>query len=472
MVTSLFEAQRVLTLPSADVLAALAYLQGDVWQGGDAWVGPRLSTGDPASAAYDAEVKRALVSANLIRDLVGRHVASVVGREPAWELPIPEADSEALTVWWDKTILAQPSDVDPLVGFGVLGMALARAVAGEVPVFRLRVRSQGRAGTLSDALGRIAVDLVPQAEATVLDLDEGPYGVVTYDANARTLAAKLGTAVTLPVAELASLNPAGNTLVRIIGYATEEDRSDPLPLGGRLTHYAMRTTSLVTPALLGVQRRMTATLTGMGRNTDTAAFAEVTYFNADRPGAWVNDPTAPDGRRFEPEPLTLGPGYRLWLRGLETENGGYTQPGMNVREPSSPATFTQTGDYLVTTAYREAKQLHALISGDATASGESRKQAMADFTASLGASQQAVEAATRWLLETAYALALVLTGRRIGSEVRATVQCQLSGIVPTSEELAETRTGANEGYLARARYQRMAGVDDTEAEDALIVGQG
>jgi hypothetical protein len=273
----------------------------------------------------------------------------------------------------------------------------------------------------------------------------------------------------MPVVETVRLDPQGNTILRVLGTSVD-DVSDPWWLGERITHYAVRCPRLVTPSLLGMQRRMTATLTGMGRNTDTAAFAEVTYLNADRPGSWVADPLEPEGRRFVPAALTLGPGYRTWIRGLETTEG-YTQPSVNVREPSAPDAFTQTAEYLVASAFREAKQLHALISGDATASGESRKQATADFVASLGSTKQATEALTRWLLETAYALALVMTGRRIPTTLRATVQCQISGVLPTTEELTETRTGANEGYLARVRYQRMAGVDDTDAEDMLIGAQ-
>jgi hypothetical protein len=208
----------------------------------------------------------------------------------------------------------------------------------------------------------------------------------------------------------------------------------------------------------------------MGRNVDTAAFTEVTYANAERPGVWVNDPLDPTGRRFEPAVLNLGPGHRLWLRGLETEQG-YTTPTMNVRQPTDPAAFTATADYLVYTAYREARQLHALIAKDATASGESRRQAAADFVGSLGSTARAVEGLCRWLLTVTHRLAYALTGGVAPSNVRAVVRCQIGGVTPTVEEIREAREGVAAGLLDRSTYQSRAGVDDPEAEDSMIEGR-
>jgi hypothetical protein len=220
-----------------------------------------------------------------------------------------------------------------------------------------------------------------------------------------------------------------------------------------------------------LQRRVTATLTGMGRNTDTAGFAEVTYSNADRPGEWVTDPTSPTGQRFEPTPLTLGPGYRLWLRGLDTGDG-YTEPGIHVREPTAPGAFTETADMLIAIAYREARQAHALMGSDATASGESRRQALADFQASLGPSARAIEALTRWIIETAYALALALMGRSAPADVRCTATCHLTGMLIPVEELTEKRSAVAEGLLAVPTYQAAAGIDDPDAENVLIAERG
>jgi hypothetical protein len=323
---------------------------------------------------------------------------------------------------------------------------------------------------LDAALAQIAIEVVPQAQAAVLDLDDGKIGVVRYDAVARTLASRLGRVVAQEVAEVVTLDENGRTVIRTVGMTQTEATSDPLPLNGHLTLYAMITPRLVTEALLGLQRRATATLTGMGRNTDTAGFAEVTYLNADRPGQWVTDPTSPTGQRFEATPLTLGPGYRLWLRGLDTGDG-YTTPAMNVREPTPPAAFTETIAVIVDTAYREARQLHALMGSDATASGESRRQALADFEASLGPSARSVEALTRWVIETTYALALALMGRSAPADVRCTARCNLSGMLVPVEELKERREAVGAGLLARPTYQAAAGIDDPAAEDALIEAQ-
>jgi hypothetical protein len=393
----------------------------------------------------------------------------VVGREVAWEAPlIPAADTEALTAWWDSRVLPTPPDVKPATVGGILGMALERAACGESPVLRVRINDTGRSASLDAALQRIHIEVVPQAQAVVLDLDTGPLGVVTYDANSRTLQAKLGIAVPQPVAEIVTLDDAGRTVISRVGLAlADEEQGDPLPLGGRLTVFALTLPPVITETLLSLQRRLVATLTGMGNNTNTAGFAERTYMNAERPGTWEADPLAPGGKRFVPASLTLGPGQRLWISGLATETG-YAAPSINDREPSPPTAFTLTGDYLVATAYREARQLYALMGSDATASGESRRQATADFVASLGSTRQAAEAAVRWIVETVYAVALALQGRVIGDAVRVTATTKVSGTLPTMEELRELREAVSAKLIARSTYQTALGIADPVAEDQLI----
>jgi hypothetical protein len=73
-------------------------------------------------------------------------------------------------------------------------------------------------------------------------------------------------------------------------------------------------------------------------------------------------------------------------------------------------TFTETDDAFTASMLELAHQLHVLIGKDATASGESRKQARAEFAASLETSKAAVDEVGRWLLETVLALAAAIAG--------------------------------------------------------------
>lgn len=467
------QAAQLVARPAADATAALRYLEGDVWQDGEGWVGPRLLANTPGAAELLLEIRRALAGVNLVRELVGRHAAGVLAAEPAWDLPgVSEADQEDLTAWWDRVVMPTPADERaPILG-GQLGRALARALCGDVPVLRLRVIEGERPATLADALARLTLEVLPGAQAAVIPDVElpgdartpprvVPLGIALLDRAARTLSARLGQAQPEPVAEIVTLDPAGRTLIALGG-----DIGDPLALGGRLTLYALRCPPLITPALLGIQRQLVKTLTVMGRNTDTAGFVERVFLNAQRPGREV---TNPDGTRtFEPAPYQAGPGTASWLVGVEGADGTIATPSAVFRDPVSPATFLDTAQGLTFHAHKEARQMHALIAGDATPSGESRRQAAADFLASLGPSARATEAACRWLLETAYALALALRGQAAPADLRASVTCILSGTLPTVEELGETREAVGAGLLARATYQTRAGIADTQAEDEAI----
>jgi hypothetical protein len=483
-----------------DARAALAYLRGDLWQGGAGWRGPRPPVSHPDYASLVDEIRRVLAGPNFVRAVVGRHVAGVLGREPQWELsvfaapepeqpepatpttaappaegdapaapPPPNPDSEALTAWWDRTVLVAPSDDReraPIAG-GVLGIALARGLCGDRPVLRLRVTGDRRAPAPADlgaALARIAVEVLPSGTAAVIsDLDEGPLAAAVLARDMHSLAGRLKRETADELPEVVYVGPDGRTVISVGG-----ELSDPLPLGGRLTMAALHVPMLITPGLLGIQRQAVKTMTVMGRNTDTAGFAETTYLNADRPTREIDDPAAPGGKREVPAPIQTGPAVRNFFYGAKQPDGSLATPEVHERAPVPPGTFLDTLAGLRASAHEEAHQLHALIAGDATPSGESRRQAAADFLSSLGPSKQGVEGLARWLLETAYALAVALMGGTAPDDLRATVTCHLSGTLPTVEELKEAREGVGAKLLSRATYQTAAGVADTEAEDEAI----
>lgn len=439
----------------ATVREALAYVvDGDVWQTGRAWVGPRPTGNNPADALISAEIERGLAAANMARELVDRHVDGVIGREPDWTLPnLADADAEALTQWWDRQ--------------GVLNTlhdALRRALCGETPVLRLLIPAPplGRPTTLADALGHIAVERLGSDTARVVDDPAAGLhlGAAVFDPDARTLDGLLGRGMYRRVAEIVSVD-GEDTILRIVGdtYGAEPttQAGAALPLGGRLTMHGLSVDPLLTPSLLGLQRHLTLTLSAMGRNTQAAGFVERVMLNAARP-------VDADGAAL---PYQAGAGMVNWLVGIQLADG-YASPSMFVREPTSPEAFTRTAAELVFHAHKEARQLHALLAGDAAPSGESRRQAAADFLASLGPTARATERAVRWLLETAYALALHLRGQRIAPGVRAAVTMTLSAGVATVEEVKEAREGVAAKLLRRSRYQTAYGVDDSEAEEEAI----
>lgn len=430
------------------VASALRYVRdNDLWQNGTAWRGPR-PTGSDSAAVLD-EIRRGLAGPNLIRTLTTQHVDGVLSREPSWEFdpPIPDDDSQATTAWWDRA-----------GAMDALRLAALLALCGDAPTIRLYVPTQPdqRAPTLTDAYALIAVEVLGSDMATVLDATEAgqPVAVTVYDANARTLAGLLGTGTAQEIAEIVSIEDE-DTLIRLTGAMADEV---PMPLGGRLTMHRVDTPPLIGDPMIGMQGQVTAAYTMMGRNLGTAGFAERVFYNADRP-------KDADGNVL---PYKAGAGMTSWITGITDADGTTLQPSGEVRQPVPPTAFTDAADAYQWAMHAEARQLHVLMGAGASASGEARRQAAAIFEASLGPTANAIESAARWLIETAYALALYLTGREISPDQRVAVTCTLSaGVIPI-EEIRELREGVAAGLLSRARYQIAAGVADTEAEDTTI----
>lgn len=433
------------------VREALAYvMDGDVWQEGRAWVGPRPTGNEPGAALLNEEIRRGLAAANLARELTDRHAAGVVGREPDWDLPgVAETDQDALTQWWDERgVMADLLD------------ATRRALCGDKPVLRLVATTDGqRPRDLRAALDALTLEVLPSSVARVVD-DRAAgvqLGVAVFDPDARTLDGLLGRGLGRSVAEVVSI--AGqDTLLRLTGDDGEAIEPAPLALGGRLTMHAVEVKPLLTPSLLSLQRHMTHTMTSMGRNVQTAGFAERVAINAERP-------LDADGN---PAPTRVGAGIMNWIYGIMGSDGKPVNADMRKLDPTSPDAFVASMAELVFHAHKEARQLHAILSGDASPSGESRRQAAADFLASLGPTARELERAIRWLLETSYAYALALRGGRVADGLRAQVTMTLSAGVETMEEIKEKREGVKEKLLRRSRYQAAQGVDDPTAENEAI----
>ncbi|WP_022802232.1 hypothetical protein [Deinococcus ficus] len=154
------------------------------------------------------------------------------------------------------------------------------------------------------------------------------------------------------------------------------------------------------------------TLTMGSRNIDLGGFIERTILNAQMPSEWKDDPTALGGRRFIPSTYNVGSGVTNFLSGTAimtpdptdpkrlVPSGNFASPSIVYKEPVSWDTFGDTFAAVREAIFEEARQLHGLISGDATASGVSRVQAVQDFLTSLKPTLMALEQLLRWLMNT------------------------------------------------------------------------
>ncbi len=70
------------------------FANGDHWQDGDGWTGPRLDDNHALSSTADSHTERIFVSEDVIGDIIERHVSGVVGRPPTWMIIDRQATAE------------------------------------------------------------------------------------------------------------------------------------------------------------------------------------------------------------------------------------------------------------------------------------------------------------------------------------------------------------------------------------------
>jgi hypothetical protein len=456
------------------------FYDGDHWQDGEAWVGPRPKPNEPGGREVLAEIARQFVSTNVIREVVNRHRDGVISREPNWGFTVarPLRDNEqattaeralideaeaALTTWWDERST-----------HGTLQDVIAQALLADWCVLRLYlppayVSDQGvveQVEDLSTALDRLWLD-IPTANQALHYRDRRSMqraGVYSYEEEGQKRA------------ELTFVDGEA-TVVQIIGEGEGDARiieETRLPLGGRLITFEVRVTALVTEQLRQLQRALNASITMMEHNVMLAGFVERVISNAEMPYDLVDDPANPGKQKRVYRPHQVGMGKTTSLIGLPIRDDkgkitGYTNPSVDWRQPVDVTTFVQTDEALYKRMLKETKQLHALISGDAAASGESRKQALTDFVSSLTTTAAAVNALTRWLLETVLALAAHLCGRSGAFEgLRSTVNTRLYVGPLSSEDRKAIIEMYKEKLISRETAMSLLEVEDVDAELARL----
>lgn len=485
-----------------DLQALERYVLEDQWAGGDGWTGPKpidLDTRLESSVLTLIEAK--FVARNVLAEVITRHRDGVLSREPSWTLGTDRGNRKtltkeaeaALTTWWDT------AGAHHALQAAVTTLAFARetSTAGESPrparsPMRLYLRAQSiidgripKRSSLEEALGDIGVHAAaPYAAGVLRNADGDPIGThYTFeddDGSARvelTGVARILREHGAPVPEGA---PPDATVVLITdenGTPIAGEAGAWFDLGGALLMHELTREPLITPAAITLQKLINKAFSMMSHNLDVAGFTERTLLNAQMPGRWLDKdgaPTTPEnGVRFQPDPVFVGAGATNWFSGLpQTDQDGttrFTTPNIVYRDPVPPEAFTATIADARAAVYEETKQLHVLISGDATTSGRSRIQAANDFVASLELTAAQVEHATRWMLSTALALASVLMGApRRYAELRPTVTARLAAVQPTPEDVRTTIEKRTAGLVSTETAMSEIGIEDVDAERAKI----
>jgi len=464
------------------------FYEGDHWQDGEGWSGPMPVDGESKQIARK-RLKKNFTSENVIKDVVNRHTTGIIGRDPGWGFATLEegentdaedeeiAELEALVrPWWnEKEVLSE------------LQKATRRVLYAEQTVLRLFIpfgrldteeqdEEPGTEGSLPDglsvdeALDMIYLETVRRDRATVYTdpASMAEVGVFHFDEPANTIKDDADPSEGV---ELSYLNDEDETVLRIFEQGGGDEARFTVDLGGNLTMFEMDRERIVTEQVQQQQQVVNKAHTTGSINLDWGGFLERSILNAQLPGKFVEDPKSPDGKRYEPEPLELGPGSVQHIRGLPVENEegevtDYKDPEIKYHEPTSSDIFDDTLDRARLTILRETNQLHAAQGWSADASGEAIRQHMADFITSLYLTKSALDPAIRWVIETVLRFAFQISdnGDSFPDGYRPTADARInSGPVPSSEieavvKLVKQRLISHHTALSRL------GVEDVEAE--------
>ena len=495
-----------------------AFMQGDHWHGGDGWIGPRLPNSDRRSVDVLAEIQRGFVTREVINELARRHRDAVIGTKPHWTVTVrrPLKDDEqptaqeqalideaeaALTQWWDANdVMGTLQDAAMTLLWASENPQQAserkarhgkRAVRRTVSPLRVYI-PESRApngevrGNLEQVIKIISVShLSPLTGGVIRDLDGEPIaGFYLYeDDQHRELIEIVATGRRMREFELLEGNANDDdTVVQIRRLTADAAVVDEAiyDLGGLSLYHEMNREPLITDAILSQQKLVNMALTMMSRNVVLGGFLERVMTNAQMPGKWVDEhgnETADGTGTFQPDPMFVGAGALNILQGtpIYDEMGqvkGYAPVGVHWRDPVKVDTFRDTLAESIESMYAEAQQLHALMSGDATASGRSRIQATNDFVASLGISAVPLENAVRFVLETVLALASHLSRQpRRFAELRATVKMRLSAVQPEADDVRSTVMLLDSHVISRETARSRVGIEDTDAEAAKVAAE-
>lgn len=467
-----------------------AYRDGDHWQNGLGWVGPQPDKNDSITWG---NIRKVFVSRQVIGELVSRHVDAVLGDKPQWTVQVarpledneePTAEGQALIdeaktileAYWKRRGAVTGDHDEKITPYDAMVHALTNALYFRRGVLRLFIpaRFLDDQGSIPQTKLAAALDVVylqslePHEATVTLDrqtMEEA--GIYIYKVDNRERAEVVYIAETGRTAE--GQQPDGLTIFRVIAGGDEaEEMVAALELGGRLTMYEVNVPLLVTEQVRSLQAQLNMNLTMMGRNTVMAGFLERIILNGQLPFHVETDRETGQLIRVEDE-LKVGAGTTNTIAGVEyTDAAGnrhIANPNVIYRDPVAPDTFIKSEGALYNALLAEARQTHALISGDAAASGESRIQARADFYNSVLPSARETETALSWLLETVLKLAAVISGQPDRYDMlNVAVQARINTGPLTSDDRRVIVEMVEKGILSHKTALGMLGVSDVEAE--------
>jgi hypothetical protein len=466
-------------LPDAD--ANRHFIEGDHFNHGDDWVGPGPRVGDQGHQDFLEVLEKAFVSKNVLEEICDRLDSAILGREPRWawvprrkvtkKEPITQSEQalideveEALTDWWDVRQVHR--ELKKLLKF----MLWAREACWRLYVpsgLTDATGSIGSVGALSDALGKIFLEIPDPESCTVW----------THP----TTMARLGIVV--------YKDPAGADLAELTYLAGEKTVVKLTPggevsegggnFGGHLPLFRIALDeAFLTEQLRSLQRMLNMTLTLLGKGLVDNHFVEKLFKDILPPGHWEYEEDGKTRRAFVVDTAGRSTGGRTdsYMQSLDyrNEQGNTILANGQIifRDPLDPTGTIKGSEYWYQAMLEEARQDHILINQSATPSGKSREEARGDFASSGEDPEMQAKIAGRELLLTVVAMAEAFMGApgKYTQQLKPVFQPRTKYGQLSVEERKQAIEEAEKGFRADETAQSEIGIDDVDAENALIQG--
>jgi hypothetical protein len=477
-------------------ITASEMFAGDMWLGGNGFIGQKPPAGLPGHASILADIEAGFVSENVIKEVVNTHVGGILGREPSWSfLPegatatAAERDTETgdtLTPWWNKRKalkdLQKTLRIALCEGIAVRRIFIPRAVNGQpVPP-----GSTITATDISSALEVIHFETVESDRGGVFTdpdtrQDIGVFLYEEHDSN---------NDVKRQCAELSFLNERGETVCKVVRDDNTTDTYGPYRLGGHLLIYELQLEQMITEQVQSSQKSVNLAHTMMMRNINLAGAQGINVLNAQPPSGpttdkptVTSDTTKIDGKF--PANFKRGPGAVNFVMGVPyySEDGqtivGYTDPNVNIMEPVVVDSFQKTISEEKEAIYSQCHQRHVLIVDKADTSGRAREVARKEYERSLKASKVELDACGRWQLEATLRLAAQISNQTSKyAKLRADFNCLVDAGVPDpafiQQVIAMRQPQGPKLYpiISDETARNLCGVEDPAAELARILQEG
>lgn len=478
------------------------FMQGDDWQDGKGWVGPHFDKPGEVSKVLRDEIKRDFAAKGSLKSVVRRHRRGVIGRVPGWQISSrnapanpEEADKtdtqligdaqKVLNEFWKNSRVHQTLKAfvnDYLTtGRGVLRLFFVQTEDGAAE----------QAETIEDAVKLLHL-FREEPEAGIVICDKETLkkaSLFRYERDGKVFIEICyvdddGQTVFRQLSQDDAKNFAQKNFPASLGKYTdaqdEEENIFRLPLNGKLLVFEMKSEAFVTPAMVSQQKLVNKAYTMLSHNLDEDGFRRRKILNGLPPGEF--EEKQQDGKAvkvFVPNPNgeAVGAGSVSYTQGLpivERDPDGrikttYTTPAVHESQPIDVKTFVDSAVAGSEAILEDADQKHVAISGDATASGESRIQARDEFKQSLEDTKSDLDDCMSEVFEAVLAIVAYLMGE---DERYADLQVTFSAILNPGPVSADVRRVAIEerdkGVRSTESAMEEAGVTDPDAMKAKI----